>query len=61
MVVDGSVLEGGGQILRVSVALSAALGRPLHITRIRANRKPKPGLRPQVSFARHALSHAFPS
>lgn len=40
---DGSQGEGGGQILRSSLALSMATGRPFRIDRIRANRK-KPGL-----------------
>lgn len=40
---DGSRGEGGGQILRTSLTLSAATGRPFRITRIRANRG-KPGL-----------------
>jgi RNA 3'-terminal phosphate cyclase (ATP) len=44
--VDGSQGEGGGQILRTSLALSAILGKPLKITAIRANRKP-PGLKAQ--------------
>lgn len=46
IVLDGSVGEGGGQILRTALALSAVTGRPFAITRVRANR-PKPGLRPQ--------------
>uniref|UniRef100_S4RXT9 RNA 3'-terminal phosphate cyclase n=1 Tax=Petromyzon marinus TaxID=7757 RepID=S4RXT9_PETMA len=46
MHVDGDTLEGGGQILRVSSALSCILGKPIHLTKIRAGR-PKPGLRPQ--------------
>ncbi len=46
IVVDGSYGEGGGQILRSSLSLSAVTGRPFTITNIRANRKP-PGLRPQ--------------
>lgn len=41
--IDGSKGEGGGQILRSSVALSAVTGRPCRIDNIRAGRK-KPGL-----------------
>src|SRR5436190_13045086 len=44
--IDGSFGEGGGQILRTSLALSAITGRPFRIFNIRANR-PKPGLRRQ--------------
>ena len=40
---DGSTGEGGGQILRTSLALSMCTGRPMAIQRIRAKR-PKPGL-----------------
>jgi RNA 3'-terminal phosphate cyclase (ATP) len=40
---DGSVGEGGGQILRSALALSMCTGQPLRIERIRAKR-PKPGL-----------------
>ncbi|MGJ7492677.1 RNA 3'-terminal phosphate cyclase [Variovorax sp. ZT4R33] len=41
--IDGSVGEGGGQILRTSLALSMCTGQPLTLTRIRAGRS-KPGL-----------------
>ncbi|CAL8090565.1 unnamed protein product [Calicophoron daubneyi] len=41
--VDGSVLEGGGQILRVAVVCSVVLGQPLRVIKIRAGRS-KPGL-----------------
>ncbi|MCU0727909.1 MAG: RNA 3'-terminal phosphate cyclase [Planctomycetes bacterium] len=44
--VDGSRGEGGGQVLRTALALSAVTGRPARIDRIRAGR-PQPGLRPQ--------------
>nr|CAG4638443.1 EOG090X05X4 [Cyclestheria hislopi] len=44
--IDGSVLEGGGQILRISTALSAILGIPIEVSNIRAGRS-SPGLRPQ--------------
>ncbi|MFX1575948.1 MAG: RNA 3'-terminal phosphate cyclase [Promethearchaeota archaeon] len=44
--IDGSILEGGGQILRSAIAFSAVLGEPVTVTKIRANRK-TPGLRPQ--------------
>ena len=41
--IDGSRGEGGGQILRSSLALSMATGRPFRISNIRAGRD-KPGL-----------------
>jgi len=44
--VNGSLLEGGGQILRVSVALATLLRKSLRIHTIRAGRS-KPGLQPQ--------------
>ncbi len=44
--IDGSYGEGGGQILRMSVALSALTGKEVAIKNIRANR-PNPGLRRQ--------------
>ena len=43
VIIDGSLGEGGGQILRSSLALSLVTGRPLQIDRIRAGRA-KPGL-----------------
>ena len=44
--IDGSFGEGGGQVLRTSLALSAITGQPLHLYNIRAAR-PKPGLQAQ--------------
>ena len=41
--IDGSSGEGGGQVLRTSLALSLVTGKPFAIRRIRA-RRPKPGL-----------------
>ena len=41
--IDGSIGEGGGQMLRTSLALSCITGKGLHIENIRASR-PKPGL-----------------
>ena len=38
VVVDGSHGEGGGQVIRTSVALSALTGKPVRITNIRAKR-----------------------
>ena len=41
--IDGSTGEGGGQILRTSLALSMCTGQPIVLKNIRANRS-KPGL-----------------
>src|SRR5579859_2781806 len=41
--IDGSKGEGGGQILRTSLALSLVTGQPFRMERIRAKRQ-KPGL-----------------
>jgi RNA 3'-terminal phosphate cyclase (ATP) len=45
--IDGSFGEGGGQILRSALTLSLITGKPFHLFKVRANRKPKPGLQPQ--------------
>ena len=44
--IDGSYGEGGGQVLRTSLSLSALLGEAVRIENIRAKR-PKPGLQAQ--------------
>jgi len=44
--VDGSFGEGGGQILRTSIAISSVLKKPVKIINIRSKRS-NPGLRPQ--------------
>ena len=46
IVLDGRVGEGGGQVLRTALSLSATTGRPFAVHHLRANRI-KPGLRPQ--------------
>ncbi|KAF5274634.1 hypothetical protein FQR65_LT04334 [Abscondita terminalis] len=44
--IDGSMLEGGGQILRIAVTLSVLLQQPIRVVKIRAGRS-KPGLMEQ--------------
>ena len=51
--IDGSQGEGGGQIVRSSLALALVTGRPLTIDNIRAGRE-KPGLMRQHLTAVHA-------
>jgi RNA 3'-terminal phosphate cyclase (ATP) len=53
--IDGSFGEGGGQIVRTAVALSAVTGKPVCITRIRQGRS-KPGLAAQHARAITALA-----
>ena len=53
--IDGSFGEGGGQILRSSLALSAITGTPVRIENIRAKR-PKPGLQRQHLVAVQAAA-----
>ena len=55
IVLDGSEGEGGGQILRTALSLSAITGKAFTITRIRASRL-KPGLRPQHREAARAVA-----
>ena len=43
---DGSIGEGGGQVLRTALSLSLCLQRPFHIEDIRTARE-RPGLQPQ--------------
>jgi RNA 3'-terminal phosphate cyclase (ATP) len=43
---DGSAGEGGGQILRTSLALALLTGRAFHLRNVRAGRD-RPGLQPQ--------------
>lgn len=45
--IDGSLFEGGGQIIRSCLAFSVILGKPFHIHSIRNNR-PNPGLNNQL-------------
>lgn len=56
--IDGSVLEGGGAILRIASALSAITGKPIHVFNIRKGRK-KTGLRTQHLLGIQALSQLY--
>ncbi len=52
--IDGSVGEGGGQIIRTAIALAAITGKEVEIANIRANR-PNPGLSAQHLHAVKAV------
>ena len=53
--IDASYGEGGGQILRSALTLSAITGKAVRLFNIRANRS-KPGLRPQHLLAVRAAA-----
>ena len=55
--VDGSLGEGGGQVLRTAAAFSTILSRPVTVSRIRAGRR-VPGLKRQHVSALHVLAKA---
>lgn len=55
MTIDGSRGEGGGQVLRSSLALSLVTGAPFRMVNVRANRE-KPGLRRQHLTAAKAAA-----
>jgi len=53
--IDGSFGEGGGQVLRTTIALSALLGKGVYVKNIRGKR-PNPGLRAQHMTAIKAVT-----
>src|SRR5215468_4770319 len=58
--IDGSFGEGGGQVLRTSLALSLITGRGFHLRNVRA-RRPKPGLQPQHLTSVRAAAEVGPA
>lgn len=55
LTIDGSQGEGGGQVLRTCLSLSALTSRPFRLEHVRVNRA-KPGLRPQHLTAVRAVA-----
>ena len=53
--IDGELGEGGGQILRTALTLSAVTGQGFEMSRVRA-RRARPGLRPQHLAAVRAVA-----
>jgi RNA 3'-terminal phosphate cyclase (ATP) len=53
--VPGDMMEGGGQIVRTTLTLSALTGKPITITKIR-DKRPNPGLQAQHVVAAQAVA-----
>lgn len=56
--IPGNTLEGGGQLVRISLGLSSLLSLPIHIPRIRAGRPSGGGLKSQHLTCVNWLSKA---
>lgn len=55
---EGTTLEGGGQLVRLSLSISALTSTPIHVTNIRGNRSGGGGLKQQHLTALNWLSKA---
>lgn len=53
--IAGDMLEGGGQIVRTTIALAALMGKEVRIVRIR-DKRPNPGLQAQHATAVKAVA-----
>ena len=58
ILVDGSMGEGGGQILRSAITISTLIGKPVEVINIRSNRN-DPGLKQQHVLTIQLLSKLF--
>eukprot|EP00096_Caligus_rogercresseyi_P012843 TRINITY_DN550_c0_g1_i1.p1 TRINITY_DN550_c0_g1~~TRINITY_DN550_c0_g1_i1.p1 ORF type:complete len:384 (+),score=88.61 TRINITY_DN550_c0_g1_i1:1889-3040(+) len=58
--IDGSMMEGGGQILRISVCLASLLRKPLRVINIRGRRS-SPGLKAQHKAGIELVHRMSPS
>lgn len=57
---EGTTLEGGGQLLRLALSLSSLTHIPIHVTRIRGNRSKDGGLKPaHLAGVQWLVSHGF--
>jgi RNA 3'-terminal phosphate cyclase (ATP) len=55
---EGTTLEGGGQLLRIAIGLSSLTKTPIHITNIRGKRSGGGGLKAQHLTSVQWLAHA---
>ncbi|CAK7241088.1 MAG: hypothetical protein STHCBS139747_002546 [Sporothrix thermara] len=58
LTLDGCTGEGGGQLVRIAIALAALTGKPLRVINVRGNRRSGGGLRSQHAAAIDWLAKA---